>query len=402
MEEYRHKQAVGSVANQGRHVTRHGPRDRDLTPIFEAYGERSRDVAVSHCRARSCDPRHSRQARAASPLVSRLQRHSARRAAAVAEELHLFPAIWAEGVDIGDDRPAAGAAWRKREIECPAREPAEDCNDHRVLSLMRRQRTSSCVPELFDMALRALRRDRAARIGPELFLHERAFADCLDRIALLQHQFGHALLVGCPDPTWPERLREFVGSVAVIDPGPLFAAASGGQPIVEDVWQPPTESYDLVLAVGILDSVNDLPLAFRLIREGMRGDALFIGAMSGGDTLPQLRSAMRAADALAGAAAPHIHPRIEASALAPLLDAAGFTDTVVDVDRVSVSYPSLERLVSDLRAMGASNILLDRPRFVGRAARDAAARALAQAGDGSRTVETFEILHFAAHTPPKH
>ena len=58
----------------------------------------------------------------------------------------------------------------------------------------------------------------------------------------------------------------------------------------------------------------DLPLTFRRIREAMRGDALLIGAVSGGDTLPQLRSAMRTADSIAGIAAPHAHPRIEASA----------------------------------------------------------------------------------------
>ncbi len=251
------------------------------------------------------------------------------------------------------------------------------------------------------MALRALRRDRAARTGPELFLHERAFADCLDRIALLQQQFEHALLIGCPDRSWPERLREFVGSVAVTDPGPLFAAASGGRATVEDGWQPPIEAYDLVLAVGTLDTVNALPLALRLIRQALRGNAYLIGAVSGGDTLPQLRSAMRAADGITGGAAPHVHPRIEPSALAPLLDAAGFIDTVVDVDRVSVSYPSLERLVGDLRAMGATNVLFSRPRFVGRAARAAAVRAFTQAGDGERTVETFEILHFAARSSAK-
>ena len=38
------------------------------------------------------------------------------------------------------------------------------------------------MADLFDMELRALRRDRAARTGPELFLLERAFADCLERL----------------------------------------------------------------------------------------------------------------------------------------------------------------------------------------------------------------------------
>jgi hypothetical protein len=108
---------------------------------------------------------------------------------------------------------------------------------------------------------------------------------------------------------------------------------------------------------------------------------------------------MRAADIVAGAAAPHIHPRVEASALAPLLADSGFVRPVVDVDRLSVSYPSLDRLVSDLRQMGATNVLAARPRFVGKAARAAAARAFAEAGDGLPTSETFEILHFATWTP---
>ena len=251
------------------------------------------------------------------------------------------------------------------------------------------------------MKLRALRRDRAVRSGPELFLHERAFADCLDRIALLRSRFARALLIGCQDPQWPERLGELVDGVDVREPGSRSAAEAGGETIVEDYWEPAAGAYDLVLAVGTLDTVNDLPLALRLIRHATSDDALLIGAMSGGDTLPQLRAAMRAADAVAGAAAPHVHPRIEASALAPLLADAGFANPVVDIDRVPVSYRSFERLVGDLRAMGGTNVLLDRPRFIGKAGRQAAARAFADAGDGSRTVETFEIIHFAAWTQPK-
>ena len=249
------------------------------------------------------------------------------------------------------------------------------------------------------MELRALRRDRAARSGPELFLHERAFADCLDRIALIGRGFERGLMIGCPDPQWPERLGELVSHVTVRDPGPLFAAASGGDAIVEDYWEPSAGAHDLVLAIGTLDTVNDLPLALQLLRHAMSPRALLIGAISGGGTLPELRGAMRAADEAAGAAAPHVHPRVEPSALAGLLTEGGFTGAVVDVDRVPVSYASLERLIADLRHMGATNVLKARPRFVGKAARVAATRSFAAAGDGQRTVETFEILHFAAWTP---
>lgn len=232
-----------------------------------------------------------------------------------------------------------------------------------------------------------MRRERAARVGPELFLFERAFEDCLDRLTLVQRRFEQALLIGCPDPSWPDRILSVVSHVDVADPD-----------LVEDSWQPPESAYDLVLAVGTFDTVNDLPVALRLIRFAMRGDGLFLGALSGGDTLPQLRNAMRAADAVTGAAAPHVHPRVEASALAPLLADAGFVHPVVDVDRVAVSYTSIESLIDDLRRIGATNVISARPRFVSRSALDAAGHAFRAAGDGNRTVETFEILHFAAWT----
>jgi len=272
------------------------------------------------------------------------------------------------------------------------------------LSRASARRTSARVPantptDIFDMELRALRRDRAFRTGPELFLHERAFDDCLERIALVRREFRSALLLGSPDPHWPDRLKPLVGSVEVADPGPLFANAAGGRWLIEDRWDPPARAYDLILAIGTLDTVNDLPRALRLMRASLLEDSLLIGAMAGGDGLPQLRLAMHAADQVLGASSPHVHPRIEAASLAPLLTACGFVMPVIDVDRVQVSYTSLGKLVADLRHMGATSILNLRARQpLLRQARAAAEAAFRSAGDGSRTIETFEILHFAAWT----
>jgi NADH dehydrogenase [ubiquinone] 1 alpha subcomplex assembly factor 5 len=269
-----------------------------------------------------------------------------------------------------------------------------------VLSRGKAPRTSAAVPKLFDMELRALRRDRAARIGPELFLLERAFADCLDRLALVQRRFDRGLLIGCPDPEWPKRLCEFVDDVEVRDPGRLFANAAAGDSIVEDGWTSPPDSYDLVLAIGTLDTVNDLARALKSVCRSLHAESLFLGAFSGGDTVPQLRAAMLAADLVTGVASPHVHPRIEASALAPLLSHAGFVMPVVDVDRVRVAYSSLDRLIADLRRMCATNLLSARSREnLSKPALAAARRCFVEAGDGDRTVETFEILHFAAWTP---
>jgi hypothetical protein len=159
-------------------------------------------------------------------------------------------------------------------------------------------------------------------------------------------------------------------------------------------------SFDLCVAVGTLDTVNELPEVLLRLRFLLKPDSLLIGAIAGGGTLPRLRQAMRAADSVMGAAAPHVHPRIEASALGHLLSSAGFAMPVVDIDRVRVAYSRLRDLIADLRRMAATNLLTARSRTALTMAAMAAAEAeFANSGKDSRTTEVFEILHFAAWTP---
>ena len=252
--------------------------------------------------------------------------------------------------------------------------------------------------KLFDMDLRAMRRDRAARSGAVLFLHERAFEDILERLAGIKRSFSSALLIGCPDPQWPKRLSSVAGEVTAADPGPAFASAAGGACVVEDELDLEPGSFDLAVAIGTLDNVNDLPGSLLRLRFVLKPDSLLIGAMSGGNTLPRLRQAMRAADAIMGAASPHVHPRVEPAALAQLLGSAGFAMPVVDVDRVSVGYRDFRQLVGDLRRMGATNILESRSQAPLTRSASAAAEADFNPDPDERTIETFELLHFAAWT----
>lgn len=255
-------------------------------------------------------------------------------------------------------------------------------------------------PQLFDMRARAQRRDRAFRRGPVLFAHERAFADILERIADVHRAFATALLVGAPDPGWADRLRGFCSEVTVVDPGAAFARAAEGEQAVEDSLGLELGGFDLCVAIGTLDTINDLPGALLRLRLLLKPDSLLIGAIAGGDTLPRLRQAMRAADAVAGTASPHVHPRVEPAALAQLLSAAGFDMPVVDVERLSVSYAGLRKLVADLRGMGATNVLCARARAaIGRKALHAAEHDFMHGASDGRTVETFEMLHFAGWSP---
>ena len=268
------------------------------------------------------------------------------------------------------------------------------------LSRTNSRRTSGSVANLFDNRVRNMRRDRAFQIGPVLFFYERVFDDILERLSVIQRRFESALLIGTPDAQWPGRLAQFADRVEATDPGAGFAKAAGGIQAEADLIEFPKASFDLCVAIGTLDTVNDLPRAFLRLRYIMQPDSLLIGAMPGGDTLPQLRTAMRAADAVAGGASPRIHPRIEAASLGQLLAAAGFRLPVVDIDRAKVSYRSLNDLVRDLRGMGVTNVLAQRPRTpLSRAALAAAKQRFSEEQSNGRTVETFELLHFAAWSP---
>jgi NADH dehydrogenase [ubiquinone] 1 alpha subcomplex assembly factor 5 len=130
----------------------------------------------------------------------------------------------------------------------------------------------------------------------------------------------------------------------------------------------------------------------------LKPGGLLLGAIVGGHSLPRLRAAMLAADAVSDRASPRVHPRIEAPSLAQLLSGAGLAMPVVDVDRVDIAYRSLDALVMDLRRMGANNILASRSRRpLSRTALEVARAKFL--GGCDHTTEQVELLHFAAWKP---
>ena len=241
---------------------------------------------------------------------------------------------------------------------------------------------------LFDRSLVPLRRARAEAMGADYFLHERAFDECLGRLAAVRRHFSTVLLLGEDRKGWAERLRAADFKTVVI---------AGN-----DWTAPLPEAPDLCLSIGDLDSADDLPALLGAVRFLLAPDGLFLGAFAGGNSLAALRTAMHAADRAAGSgAAAHVHPRIDPASFAGLLAAAGFVDPVVDVDRLSLRYASFDTLVRDLRRMASTNRLAERPRRpLLRTGLDAARRAFTALADHEgRTVETVDIVHFAAWSP---
>lgn len=252
----------------------------------------------------------------------------------------------------------------------------------------------------FDRRLRRLRRDRAALAREEeRYFHDTATEGLLERLDGVQRSFPEALVIGGLTQRLEEELRSRGSSIIVADASARAASRAGGVQCDEDRLPFADASFDLVVSVGALDSVNDLPGALILIRRILRPDGLFLAACAGAGSLASLKRAMIAADeAAGGATTAHVHPQIDVRAMGDLLARAGFVLPVADREQISLRYRSLGRLVADLRAEAVTNILVSRDRRSLNRAALAAAEADFERRGGE---EQVELLFLTGWAPPR-
>jgi len=249
--------------------------------------------------------------------------------------------------------------------------------------------------DLFDRALRRQRRDRAApAFAAHDFLRAVMLEGIADRLAAVRREFQDVLDLGCFDGAFapPPGAR-----VARLDAGFAFAQAAGGVQADED--RPPfgDGSFDLIVSAGVLDSVNDLPGALTLARRMLRPDGLFLAAFVGGESLATLRSLLLTAEAERPAA--RAHPRIDVRSAGDLLVRAGFALPVADLETLEVRYRDLGRLFADLRGMGATSLLGERPPLARAALARAVAAVGARADSDGRFAERFDLVFLTGWSP---
>ena len=123
------------------------------------------------------------------------------------------------------------------------------------------------------------------------------------------------------------------------------------------------ESFDLVVSGLSFQYVNDLPGTLAQIRRILKPDGMLLAAMAGGDTLTELRQATLQAEAeICGGVSPRVAPFADVRDLGGLLQRAGFALPVADSDVITVTYASALDLMRELKAMAASNVLVERRR----------------------------------------
>ena len=220
-------------------------------------------------------------------------------------------------------------------------------------------------PLIFDRAAVRQHRDRAAStLEPVAPVLETCAERLLDRLDDVRRPFAQALDIGGRGVVAP-LLRARGIAVVSADLSARMAALNGPPCVAADEeWLPfAPESFDLVVASVALHWVNDLPGALIQIRRTLRADGLFLASLPALGTLGELRAALTAAEAaLTGGAAPRVSPFPELRDLAGLLQRAGFSLPVTDLEELQFHYADPLGLLRDLRAAGEGNAVRLRAR----------------------------------------
>ena len=173
------------------------------------------------------------------------------------------------------------------------------------------------VPSIFSKRRKRARRERAMNLldsrNLSVFLFEHMADDVHERLGFLRHPGGDVLIEG-------------YDAVAVAE-GRWEVGAEFSYATFADFDEPLdlfSDSFDLVISVNSLDTVNDLPGALIQMRALLKPDGLAMATFVGGASLPKLRRIML--DAEPDRPAARMHPLVDPRSCPQLLARAGWRD----------------------------------------------------------------------------
>lgn len=145
--------------------------------------------------------------------------------------------------------------------------------------------------------------------------------------------------------------------------------------------------FGLIWSNLMLNWLTDPLPALREMHRTLAIDGLLMFSSLGPDTLKELRMA------LGDQTGARVHRFIDMHDIGDALVKAGFSDPVMDMEIVTLTYPDIDTLLTDLRQSGWSNASTLRPRSLsGKSGWAIARKRLEDAFVGQRLPITFEII----------
>lgn len=268
-------------------------------------------------------------------------------------------------------------------------------------------------PQLFDRALRARRRDRAApQFAAADFLHRLAAEGVVERLEPILRPFPDALVAAGANGVYAgalagrfgiERLSQIEASPRLAVQARAVAPCEIGDIDAGALAMLAPASLDLIVIGLDLHAANDPIGVLIQARMALKPDGLLLATQFAGDTLIELRSVLTDAEIeVRGGLSARVAPTADLRTLGSLLQRAGFALPAADSDRLTVWHRSPLDLMRELRAMGETNAMSGRSRAFLR--RDLLGRALAlyvdrYAREDGKTAATFEIAALAGWAP---
>ncbi|WP_271897341.1 methyltransferase domain-containing protein [Candidatus Phyllobacterium onerii] len=222
--------------------------------------------------------------------------------------------------------------------------------------------------QVFDRNLLLTRRLRALRQHGNSadFLLARACEDLEERLSAVERQFDVAVDLASHTGLAARAIQRSGKATTIVRVEHARQFLDSAFPAVvadEEILPLKPASIDLIVSLLSLHLTNDTPGTLLQIRRALKPDGLFLGAMAGENTLAELRECLLAAESeIYGGASPRVVPFADVRDVGGLLQRAGFTLPVTDIETYTVRYDSALALMRDLRAMGMQNILIGRSR----------------------------------------
>jgi malonyl-CoA O-methyltransferase len=261
-----------------------------------------------------------------------------------------------------------------------------------------------------------LRREVAARMHERLALVRIAPQNVLDAgcgegadLSALQNTFAEAEVFGI-DAAWPMLIAARERAMAArsafnrllakwlpAKSGAALGVNAGPALLCADFAQLPfgANAFDLVWSNLALHWHSQPDRVFAEWRRVLRVDGLLMFSCFGPDTFKQLRVAFAAADEWQ-----HVLPFVDMHDFGDMLVNAGFSTPVMDMETITVTYETVDKLMADVRAWGGNPLVTRRRGLLSRASWNRVVEAL----EAMRRVDgkiplSFEIIYGHAFRP---
>ncbi|MGE5758082.1 MAG: malonyl-ACP O-methyltransferase BioC [Sideroxydans sp.] len=247
----------------------------------------------------------------------------------------------------------------------------------------------------------ATRYDAAAVLQREVCIR------MLEKLDIIRIQPGHVLDVGSGTGWGTRQLGERYpkADVTALDIAiGMLQHARGTSNWWKKLFAGKRESYlcadveALPLASGSIGMVwsnlavqwcNDLPATFVELNRIIRTDGLLMFSTFGPDTLQELRIAFSGVDGYS-----HVNRFADMHDIGDMLVAAGFTDPVMEMERLTLTYDDVKAVMQDLRSIGAHNATAGRaPGMMGKAAWQRVTANYEKLRRDGKLPATFEIIY---------